>query len=461
MFKFFKKNDKYATISVYAVITCMTVVLLTLLLIKFDSISQFFNKYSGVFSPFIYAFIITFLCNPCVRFFENRVFRFNREKHPILFSAKRGFAITATILLLLIVLTLIIMMIVPAVISSYNDFSNKSNDYITSAQNWVDKLIQNSFLFNGKYKDLNDFLESLDVSENLKGMIGDLSTIFQTAASLIINYAGLFVTEIKNFLIGIFISIYFMASKEKLLAQAKKILYSLFNRRHYINIINFCRYTNQAFSDFIVGKVLDSTIIGLICFIVFGIFGMPYYPLLSVIIAVTNVIPVFGPFIGGIPCGLIILIAEPSKTFLFIIIILIIQQLDGTFIGPKILGDSVGISALWVLLSIVIFGGFFGLAGMILGVPLMAVIYTIVGELTKDRLRRKDRPAETSFYVTDPPRTDFETHSIFYSKEEELPDVTAASTEKTKQEENPKFTELVQKKFSAFLKKIFKKKKTK
>jgi len=177
---------------------------------------------------------------------------------------------------------------------------------------------------------------------------------------------------------------------------------------------------------------------------------------LSIIIGITNIIPVFGPFIGAIPCAFIILIADPPKTIWFILIIIIIQQLDGNVIGPKILGNTTGLSALWVLISIVVFSGFFGLAGMILGVPMMAVIYAIVSELVTKKLKQKNKPSSTVFYLTDPPEVDFNQHTIFYDKVEIIEEVTEESAET---EDDQKLKDVVQTELKHLLKKTITKKK--
>ena len=213
----------------------------------------------------------------------------------------------------------------------------------------------------------------------------------------------------------------FVLIKERLTAKTKKLLSAVMNRRHYVNLINLVRFTDKTFGGFVVGKIIDSIIIGLLTFIVMSIIGMPFTPLISVIVGITNIIPFFGPFIGAIPSAFIIFIAEPKMTIWFVLMILVIQQIDGNIIGPKILGSSTGLTSLAVLIAIMIGGGFFGVAGMILGVPAAAVICALVKQKTDERLKRKDAPVSLDYYYSDPPVIDFDKEPIFAPKEN-LPD---------------------------------------
>ena len=210
------------------------------------------------------------------------------------------------------------------------------------------------------------------------------------------------VNGVKNFVLGIIISIYVMFSKEKFAAQTKKILYALFSKQHTDRILRNTRRTHHIFGGFVTGKLLDSLIIGIITFVVLFIVKMPYAVLISVIIGVTNVIPFFGPIIGAIPCAVILLFEDPLKALLFIIIIIIIQQFDGNLLGPKILGDSTGLPAFWVIFAILLGGGLFGFLGMLLGVPTFAVVYSLLKTLIEERLKKKKQPSDTLAYIGNP-----------------------------------------------------------
>ena len=201
-----------------------------------------------------------------------------------------------------------------------------------------------------------------------------------------------------NIMIGVIISVYLLVSKQKFVGQGKKVLYALFYERQANNILEVVRKSHSIFSGFISGKLIDSLIIGVLCFIGMSIMKMPYIPLVSVLVGVTNVIPFFGPYLGAIPSILLILLISPGKGIMFLIFIIILQQLDGNIIGPKILGSSTGLSAFWVIFAILIGSGLFGIIGMIAGVPVFAVIYYLIKTGLEYSLRKKNLPTDTKEY---------------------------------------------------------------
>ena len=223
-------------------------------------------------------------------------------------------------------------------------------------------------------KDIENFLEKTNFSQTLQNLISDSGNMFQTIAGHVVLYAGTFVIEIKNAVLGLILSVYFLFSKELIIAQIKKVMTAILSPVKTSSIIKNLRYVSSTFGSFLTGKILESIIIGLLTFIVLGIFNVPFYPIVSLIVGVTDIIPIFGPFIGAIPSAFIIFLANPIKAIWFVIIILVIQQIDANIIGPKILGEKTGLSSMWVIISLAIAGGLFGVAGMILGVPLFAVL---------------------------------------------------------------------------------------
>ncbi len=202
-----------------------------------------------------------------------------------------------------------------------------------------------------------------------------------------------------NCIIGIIVSVYVLCSKETFKGQAKKLIYGIFRADQANVILEIGRKTRDIFYGFIIGKIIDSAIIGVICYVCMLIFKMPYPLLVSIIIGVTNIIPVFGPYIGALPTVIIIFLTEPMQGIYFLIFIIVLQQIDGNIIGPKILGDSTGLSSFWVVVAIVVGGGLFGFAGMLFGVPTMALIYYLVGRFSKHMLRKRDLPEETADYI--------------------------------------------------------------
>lgn len=206
------------------------------------------------------------------------------------------------------------------------------------------------------------------------------------------------INALKNLLIGVIVMVYLLNMKEKLLTQVKMILYGVFPLKIANKVLEEGRYVHKVFGGFIIGKLLDSLIIGILCFVLLNFMKMPYVLLVSVIVGVTNVIPFFGPFIGAIPSAFLILLASPVKCFWFLGFILLLQQFDGNILGPKILGDSTGLSSFWVLFSILLFGGLFGFVGMIIGVPTFAVFYKFVRELVSWLLEKKQLSADIRQY---------------------------------------------------------------
>ena len=204
---------------------------------------------------------------------------------------------------------------------------------------------------------------------------------------------------LKDILIGLIVSVYLLARKDTFAAQSKKIIYSLLPTRYGDLVVEEVRSAYRIMSGFINGKLVDSAIIGVICLICCNILRFPYPALVATIIGVTNIVPFFGPFIGAIPCFFLILLVNPLQAVYFALFVLVLQQFDGNILGPKILGDSTGLASFWVLFSILLFGGLFGFAGMVLGVPVFAMLYSILSRLVARGLRQRGLPVETAQYM--------------------------------------------------------------
>ena len=217
--------------------------------------------------------------------------------------------------------------------------------------------------------------------------------------SLLKNLGLLLVIIAAVVLIGIIVSVYLLFSKEKFMRQSKKVIYALCKPKRANFILHIGRKANEIFGGFIIGKIIDSAIVGVLCFAGVSIFKMPYPLLISMIVGVTNVIPVFGPYIGAIPCALLIFLVDPMKGIGFIIFIILLQQLDGNVIGPKILGESTGLSSFWVIFAILIAGKMFGIGGMVIGVPMFALIYYVIKLFIQQKLEAKNLPTDTELYT--------------------------------------------------------------
>ena len=395
-------NKKYATIAFYAVSAVLIATLGILILINLITNGFLFNflqKLLSLISPLIYAFVIAYLLNPLMKFIEQYCFAFVEMKKKRR-KLRRALSVTVTFVVVLLCITLFIVLIIPQISSSYDELTRKFSSYIESAQVWADNFVQNIPIL-GSFSNLDDFLEKTNFSQYLKDLISDSGDLFRKIAGHVVSYTGTFVVEIKNALFGLILSVYFLFSKELIIAQMKKVMTALTTPSRVNSAIKNLRYINSTFGGFLTGKILEAIIIGLLTFIALGIFNVPFYPIVSLIVGVTDIIPIFGPFIGAIPSAFIIFLADPIKALWFIVIIIVIQQLDANIIGPKILGESTGLSSMWVIISLAIAGGLFGVAGMVLGVPLFAVLYVWTKKFIENRLEKKSLPVSTVSYFED------------------------------------------------------------
>jgi predicted PurR-regulated permease PerM len=252
-------------------------------------------------------------------------------------------------------------------------------------------------LIDDQFEDIKNALISF-----VNGLIPKIGDIFLKLKDSAISLVNI----IKDFFVGIIVAIYFLLDKEHFQAQMKKVVYAIFPQRFSEGFFRVCDHTNRSLSGFISGKIIDSIIIGILCFICMTIMQLDYTLLISVIVGVTNIIPVFGPFFGAIPSALLLLMTSPKQVIPFVILIIVLQQLDGNVIGPKILGSSTGLSAFWVMFAILLGGGLFGFGGMLLGVPIFAVIYSLIEEFINFLLERKNMSTNTADYAVKPVKTD-------------------------------------------------------
>ncbi len=401
----FKFNRKYSTIAGYVFMTFVACLLVLVLVFKISIIQVYINKFISVTAPIIWGIAIAYLLNPVLRFIEKYVSKIlNRKKQRK--KLTRMISVFFTLLILFALIIILIANIVPEILSSINNIFNNAQGYFDNIQSTLEEGLKK---FNNDNPDIKDFIASeiddiesvvMQVINSLKPQFeklfvknGILDNLTDSAISLLFG--------IKDFLIGVIVAAYLMFSKEWFVAHGKRMICALFNRKHSMKILHICGLANDKFVSFLSGKALDSVIIGMICFVAMTILKLPYTVLISVIVGVTNMIPFFGPFIGAIPSAALILLTEPKKTLIFVIMILVLQQLDGNVIGPKILGKQLGLNAFWILFSIIIGGGFFGFVGMVLAVPCFAVIYPLVKEFLENRLRKKDLSTDVSDYYAD------------------------------------------------------------
>ena len=355
------------------------------LIYRFDGFGSAISTLTGILMPFIYGAVIAYLLKPVCNTIEGFLRRFIPERMKGLVSA---LSVALTILFGLLLIYALCMMIIPQLITSVTALYYTAQRNLAKFVQWANhvEFIENNEqimnMLNSAYDTLSTNIDELIKTKLLPSM----QNIVSGAAIGVLNV----VTVAKNLVIGIIVAVYMLASRKRFTQQVKLIFYSVFKPRWAQLIIEEIQYADKMFGGFINGKIMDSAIIGVLCYIGCLIFKFPSALLVSVIIGVTNVIPFFGPFIGAIPATLLILIQNPIKALWFILFVLVLQQLDGNIIGPKILGNTTGLSSFWVLFAILLFGGLLGFVGMIVGVPLFAVIYDVIKKLVVHGLHRNN-----------------------------------------------------------------------
>ena len=434
----FEKNNKYFTIAAYVVICSIIVVVFFSLCFNFGKVSSFFaGLYNGI-KPIFYAVIMAFIFSPIERFAYERIFFQVEEKYkrPKL---RRALSLLLTYIIVTAVLISFISLVIPQLISSYKDLEEKAPEYIDDAQKWLagklDFFSSLDFVINlpadaiaedvnmpevvpieymtkpvltyqdmeksPLYQAVKEYRES-GISFNLVAMLQKLLDnsyeLLDKFAPYLLSFLGNLFTELKNLLLGLIISVYILASRKKLGAQFKKVCAAVFPEGVNDRLNRIWNITNTTFVEFINGKLLDALVIGILCFIAMNIFKMPYALLISVLVGVTNMIPFIGPFLGAVPGAFIIFIFSPMKAVWFIVMIIAIQQLDMNLIEPRIVGNKTGLPAFLVITAVIVMGGIFGVAGLFIGVPVVAVIYALLSEWTNQRLSKRGLPTEISAY---------------------------------------------------------------
>ena len=388
------KHDSFKTYLHWG-LTAFGVVALSILfffsLFKAGALVHFFQTLLGILMPFVYGLAMAYLLTPVFNWLHAR-FAPALQKHvknPRRAARAAKFLSTAlSVLLALLLVAALLWMVLPQVISSIVGLveSNLLTNSIQNVTGWIEDTLQNNPQFEAAaqrvYAEAVAALTAWVKTDMLPQLTNLMSGLLGT------------LTFFKNVFIGIIIAIYVLNSKQLFAAQAKKLLYGCLSTRRANIVLDNARFTHRVFGGFINGKLIDSTIIGILCFVGMSLFRMPFAVLISVIVGVTNIIPFFGPFIGAIPSILILLIINPWDALGFAVFVLALQQFDGNILGPKILGDSTGLSAFWVLVAIIVGGGLFGFVGMVVGVPAFAVLYSLTSDILARRLAEKGIDAQ-------------------------------------------------------------------
>ena len=397
-----KWNNKYIKSGLTALaVICLSILFLYLLFFgsRFKSAMDLIYD---IMMPVFFGAIMAYLLAPMLNLIEQKLLYplatwLKLKNKQSTKKVVRGIGILLTALFFYFIIQVIVSMLLSQIIPSISSIIENSDSYYKTFVKWLDGVLSdNPQLRAYVYDLLEDY--SLDLTTFLNDVVIVKATeVIKTISLSVINVFNV----LWNFILGFIISIYLLISKEKFANQSKKITYAFLNTDTANVFINNVRFTHNTFIGFISGKIVDSLIIGILCFIGTSILKTPYAALVSVIVGITNVIPFFGPFIGAIPTALLVLVVDPMHPLncvYYVLFILFLQQLDGNFIGPKILGDSTGLSSFWVIFSITVFGGLFGVTGMIIGVPLFAVIYATIKSLVYTNLLKKKMPTETDAF---------------------------------------------------------------
>ena len=396
-----KRKDGHVTLGVTVFCTVSAILLLYDTFFGSRVLQSFGRQFLSALSPVLYGAFFAYLLTPMVNYFEELFLPKGKklEKGKRTSAGLRALSILLTWAIIAVLLYLLASVLLPELYKSIAQLLSNIETYYHTISGWVAHLLET-------YPPLEHWVsQQLDLSYNslmnwiTKEVLPQASTLMTIVSGSVFGL----VSFLSDLLVGIIVSIYFLATKETCAAHARKVVCGLFPKEQVYWLLRGAAKVDSIFAGFVRGKLLDSLIIGIICFVGCSILKFPYTPLVSVIVGVTNVIPFFGPFLGAIPSIFLILLDSPLKALYFTLFVLALQQVDGNIIGPKILGDKTGLSSLWVIVAILVGGSFFGIAGMFFGVPILACLTSLCSFLLESRLLRKNLPTRGHAYQTDPP----------------------------------------------------------
>ena len=401
----FRFEKKYVYWGVTAFLVIAASLIFYYFLFHMNNVRAGFRTFTKTCMPIIDGLVLAYLMTPLVNHMERDFFiplckklNLNTESAK---TKKRMRLLSAliTVIFVFVLLYLLCASVIPQLIVSIQNIALQLPVYAANLQDWIQKLLENNDDLAGIVTSLiNQYSNELEDYLNSK-LVPQLNVILtQFSSSIFSSMLGLLVTA-WNLLIGLIISVYLLFSKESFAGQSKKIIYAIWEEETANRLISNIRFVNATFGGFINGKLVDSLIIGLICFIGMTLLQLPYPLLISVIVGITNIIPFFGPYLGAIPSIILILMVNPKQALYFAIFVLILQQFDGNFLGPKILGNKTGLSSFWVIFSITLFGGYWGILGMAIGVPVFAVIYAGIKALVNQQLVKRGFSTNTKDYM--------------------------------------------------------------
>ncbi len=395
----YRWDKKYLYWGVTAFLVIVGSITFFLLLFNWPTVNAYLGVVGDILMPVIYGMVIAYLLSPLCNLLERWCFKplgnrcFSKSPRRA-FALSRGCTVVVALIIALALIAALLWLVLPQLYLSIERIIANMSGYVQTVQEWIERQLQDNpdleqtvwNVFNTVSTHLSNWLENSLLPE-MGSVLGSLSL------GVIGVVKGLF-----NFFMGLVISVYLLYSKEMFLAQTKKVLYSVLRPRITNVLLKNAALTHKMFGGFLTTKIIDSAIVGVICYIVLLILRMPYAALISVLVGVTNIIPFFGPFIGGIPSALLILLEDPMKCLIFIVFIVLLQQFEGNILEPRLMGNSMGLNGFWVMVVLVVGGGLFGFVGMIISVPIFAVLYTLLRSLCAGALRKRDLPEGTEAY---------------------------------------------------------------
>lgn len=379
--KFNFKNRRFINILSILAITCLSIGFFFFIK-NISEVNKFISKILGIITPFIYGLVIAYLLNRPMQRIENLLEKYV-YKGKLKFNIKRFISVIIIFLLAGLVIFLIGSFVLPQLTQSISMLATNIPSYISSLQSITIDLIQK---FNLDKETLSSISNVFSTWENISSQVAN---ILGQLVSNLLNLSVSLTSRILNVILSIVVSIYALSGKEKLMLQFKKLMFALFPNKFVDKLYSVFYIIDDTFGQYISGQMVDAVVVGTLCSVLMIIFKFPFALLVGVIVCLTNVIPMVGPFIGAVPSTFIILMVSPTKAFWFIILIFIIQQIDGNILVPRIVGDSTGLSGLWVLFAIVVGGGLFGILGILLCVPTLSVIFKLLRMFVNKRMAEK------------------------------------------------------------------------
>lgn len=391
--------NRYFYTGLTAFIVLAAALLLYSMLDNLGNLGIWLSAINSALYPIYVGLIIAYLLSPLVNKADRYIYiplmhKIVKRDVKKVKGIARGLSVATVLIAAIFIITCLAMMVIPEVVNSISSLISNLPSYYKTLQAWIEQVFRSNPKLVGLFQQYSG-----EIYENLLSWLqNDLlpggTKLLNAVTDGVVNA----VSGMVNVFIGIIVSIYLMAAKENFCALGKKLMYTVFSIKRTNTMLEVLRETHTVFAKFISGKIIDSLIVGLLTFIIMSIAGIPYTVLISTVIGVTNVIPFFGQYIGIIPSAVLVFIDSPGKGILFLVLIIVLMQFDGNVLGPKILGDSIGLKSFWILFSILIFGSLFGVLGMVCAVPVFAIVYRMVKRWSERRLAKKGLPTDTDTY---------------------------------------------------------------